>query len=159
VNRRPPGVTAIGFDGFVEKITWNLTDQVTASCTLEISPVGIGQNLSQLTATRGPLNATIAAAATSIVVNVATDAGGNTPQQNGWTAGAIPSLQIVDGALTEIVTVTGPMTYAGQLVTIPCSALAHGHTAGVVVAENPGVYTYSQFDAVAILDGTHALAY
>jgi hypothetical protein len=126
---------------------------------LEISPVGIGQNLSQLTATRGPLNAAvIAAPGTSIVVNVATDAGGNTPRQNGWTADAIPSLQIVDGAATEIVAVTGPMTYAGQLVTIPCN-LAFGHAAGVVVAENPGVYTYNQFDAVAVLDGTHALAY
>lgn len=144
----------------MEKITWALTDQVTASCTLEISPVGIGQNLSQLTATRGPLNGAKTVGATSIVVNVATDAAGNTPRQNGWTADAIPSLQIVDGAAaTEIVAVTGPMTYAGQLVTIPCAALVFGHAAGVVVAENPGVYTYSQFDAVALLDGTHALAY
>jgi hypothetical protein len=163
VNRRPPNAPAIVFDGFVEKIGWEFTDQVTAKCTLEISPVGIGQNLSQLTATRAPLNAAVLAGATSIVVNVPTDAGGNTPQQNGWTPTAMPVVVIWDGAITEGCPVAG-MSYAGQLVTIALSSpLLHAHASGTIVAEMIGVswidFPYNQFDSVALLDGTHALAY
>lgn len=76
VMRRPPNAPAIQFDGIVEQLNWTMHDQNGAHLDLMITPLGIGQNLSQLTASRAPLNASVLAGVTSIVVNVPTDAGG-----------------------------------------------------------------------------------
>lgn len=75
----------------------------------------------------------------------------------------MPVVVIWDGASTEGFFVSS-MTYAGQLVTINLtSATTFPHAAGVIVAESTGgsgtLFAYNQFDSVALLDGTHALAY
>jgi hypothetical protein len=157
LNRRPPNAPPIDLDLFVESVGHSY-DAATGEwlTSIECSP-SFWVDYEILTATRAPLNAPVAAGATSLVVNVPTDAAGNTPAQNGWTASAIPSIQIVDGSSTETPTVTA-MSVAGQLVTLTVSALFYPHNAGAVVAENPGTYGYNDFDAAASLD-SHSLGY
>lgn len=157
-NRRTQTAPTVSLDTFIESLSidWNAKTG-DFKRKVEASP-SFWQNYGILTTTRGALNASVAFGATSIVVNVPTDAAGNSPAQNGWTKNVIPSLQIVDGANTETVTVTA-MSISGQLVTVTVSALAHPHSAGVTVAEAPGTFTFNQFDAAAVLDGSHAVGY
>lgn len=148
-------------DYFIEQVEhdWDASTG-KYQCILELSPAAWSR-YELVTAARAPLNAFTIAGATSFVVNVPTDTGGNTPAQNGWTATAITQIGISDGANSEVLSVSS-MTYAGQLVTITTTAgAAHAHGSGVIVFEDVGVpgYAYSAYDGGAVLDGTRAVGY
>lgn len=158
--RTPRDATSpINHDFFIEQIEheWDASSS-EYTVTLECSPAD-WSDFQMLTAARGPLNAGTSIGATSFVVNVPTDGGGNTPQQNGWTPSAITAITIVDGAATETLTVQS-MAYAGQLVTITTTTgAAHSHGSGITVAEQFGTAAYNTVDPAAVLDGAHAAGY
>lgn len=159
LNRRTASAPTVALDLFVESIGHDY-DAKTGDweTSLELSPA-FWQNYVFFTAARGTLAAATTAGATTVTVTVPTDRGGNTPDQQGWTTTGITSIQLIDGVSTETVTVAA-MAVAGTTVTITTTTpTAHAHAAGIVAAENPGAYTYNQFDANAAFDGTHQLAY
>jgi hypothetical protein len=81
VMRRPPNAPALSFLGFVEKITWNMTDQVGAVCSLEISSA-TGLQYEVAGSTRMTLKNAVTAAATSMTCNPLADAATNPIQAN-----------------------------------------------------------------------------
>lgn len=160
VNRRPRDATSpIGISCFVESVdhNWDAStgDFIT---TLELSPAG-WQNYQLLTAARGSLHTATTVGATTFVVDV-TPTTGNTLAQDGWQTGCITSIEIVDGANTETLTVASITTSGSQATITTAAGAAHAHAATVVVAEAfPAGDTYNEFDPAAILNGLEQLAY
>lgn len=81
VMRRPPNAAALTFLGFVEKISWTMTDQVDATCSMEISN-GTGMQYEVAGSTRMTLKTAVLAAATSMTCNPLADAATNSTQSN-----------------------------------------------------------------------------
>jgi hypothetical protein len=158
VMRRPVGGTPITFDGFVERIAWNVDDQVNALVDLEVSPATATAvwNLAAMHTTLAQ-----AAAAGDTVIWL--------PLPAGVTLSAFESQlapgqtwQIGPNAGGEYVTVVGPSNATGNPLWAPVkiTALASARPAGTRVTDNTQLlWSDDKFDAAAVLDSTTILAY
>jgi hypothetical protein len=157
VNRRPSNAPAISIPGFVEQIVWDLDDALNARCTLQISNSALHQ-FWILGETRMTLHSSVAANATSMIVNALADAATNVLASNisavDPSAGNPEWLIDAGTASAEFVTITAvPTTVLGYTTATLTVGLCydaatgsagtgfrHAHSANAVIQDAGGIF-------------------
>jgi hypothetical protein len=136
--RRPPGVTPIQVDGFVEQINWSMDDAGKAAVDLQVSSNNTLQAW-ELSSTRTTLKTAVIVGATSCVVNPLADSATNPIQANlpaGDYLGFTTYNAVIDWgtAKAEVISITPVANSAGYtsatLNVGTCVQVVNGGTSG-----------------------------
>jgi hypothetical protein len=119
VMRRPPGVTPIQVDGFVEQINWSMDDAGNASVDLQVSSNNTLQAW-EVSSTRTTLKTAVVVGATSCVVNPLPDSATNPIQAN------LPAVDLSYNAVIDL------GTASAEFITIRPVATSVGYTSATL---------------------------